>query len=96
MGSKDLSRVQALTALLKVGNSKDVQSGLLEEIEMMDYRRELPEVDPRYCSYVNSLIAYFERNRKVCQDLLAAVAIGTYDSQLKTLVSLYNCFPLFF
>ena len=41
--TKDLSRVQALTALLKVGNAKDVQSGLLEEIELMDYRRELPE-----------------------------------------------------
>ena len=77
---KDLSRVQALRALLKVGNSKDIQSGLLEEIEHMDYRAELPEGDPRYSSYFDSLIAYFERNRKVRQDLLSAIALGTFDA----------------
>merc|ERR1712055_737509 len=64
----------------KVGDSKDVQSGLLEEIELMDYRAELPEGDPRYSSYVDSLIAYFERNRKVRQDLLSAIALGTFDA----------------
>ena len=76
--TKDLSRVQALTAMFKVGNGKDIQSGVLEEIEMMDYRAELPVGDPRYCSYVDSLIAYFERNRKIRQDLLSAVTLGTY------------------
>ena len=75
---KDLTREQALACLFSLGSSLELQSGIVDAVAQMDYLRNLPIQHSDHQSYIASLIAYLERQRKIRVDVLASVECGRW------------------